>query len=64
MGILSIIRSELLTVPLGLIGVVIGLLVARSYFGFMSLLVVISLFGSTPCSSASGRAEAERGLSP
>ena len=35
----------LLTVPLGLIGVVIGLLVARSYFGFMTLLGVISLFG-------------------
>jgi multidrug efflux pump subunit AcrB len=35
----------LLTVPLGLIGVVIGLLVARSYFGFMTLLGVIALFG-------------------
>ena len=35
----------LLTVPLGLIGVVIGLLVARSYFGFMTFLGVISLFG-------------------
>jgi multidrug efflux pump subunit AcrB len=35
----------LMTVPLGLIGVVIGLLVARSYFGFMTLLGVISLFG-------------------
>ena len=35
----------LLTVPLGLVGVVIGLLVARSYFGFMTLLGVISLFG-------------------
>ena len=35
----------LLTVPLGLAGVVLGLLVARSYFGFMTLLGVISLFG-------------------
>jgi multidrug efflux pump len=35
----------LLTVPLGLTGVVIGLLVTRSYFGFMTLLGVISLFG-------------------
>ena len=35
----------LLTVPLGLIGVVCGLLLADSYFGFMTLLGVISLFG-------------------
>jgi multidrug efflux pump subunit AcrB len=35
----------LLTIPLGLIGVVIGLLVARSYFGFMTLLGIISLAG-------------------
>ncbi|MBT8136548.1 MAG: efflux RND transporter permease subunit, partial [Gammaproteobacteria bacterium] len=35
----------LITIPLGLIGVVIGLLVARSYFGFMTLLGVISLSG-------------------
>jgi len=35
----------LLTVPLGLTGVVVGLLLARSYFGFMTLLGVISLFG-------------------
>ncbi|MGD8394218.1 MAG: efflux RND transporter permease subunit [Candidatus Eiseniibacteriota bacterium] len=35
----------LLTIPLGIIGVVIGLLVARSYFGFMTLLAVISLAG-------------------
>ncbi len=35
----------LLTIPLGLIGVVLGLLVARSYFGFMTLLGVISLAG-------------------
>ncbi len=34
-----------LTIPLGLIGVVIGLLAARSYFGFMTLLGVISLAG-------------------
>jgi len=35
----------LTTIPLGLIGVVAGLLVARSYFGFMTLLGVISLAG-------------------
>ena len=35
----------LLTIPLGLIGVVIGLLVLRSYFGFMTLLGVVSLAG-------------------
>ena len=35
----------LLTIPLGLIGVVIGLLLAKSYFGFMTLLGVISLAG-------------------
>jgi multidrug efflux pump subunit AcrB len=35
----------LLTIPLGLIGVVVGLLVARSYFGFMTFLGVISLAG-------------------
>jgi multidrug efflux pump subunit AcrB len=35
----------LVTIPLGLIGVVIGLLVARSYFGFMTLLGVVSLSG-------------------
>ena len=35
----------LATIPLGLIGVVIGLLVARSFFGFMTLLGVISLAG-------------------
>jgi multidrug efflux pump subunit AcrB len=35
----------LLTVPLGLIGVVLGLLIAQSYFGFMTFLGVISLFG-------------------
>ena len=35
----------LLTIPLALIGVVFGLLVARSYFGFMTLLGVISLSG-------------------
>ncbi len=34
-----------LTIPLGLIGVVIGLLVARSYMGFMTFLGVISLAG-------------------
>ena len=35
----------LLTIPLGLIGVVFGLLLARSYFGFMTLLGIISLAG-------------------
>ncbi len=35
----------LTTIPLGLIGVVFGLLVARSYFGFMTLLGVVSLAG-------------------
>jgi multidrug efflux pump subunit AcrB len=35
----------LLTIPLGLIGVVIGLLAANSYFGFMTLLGVIALAG-------------------
>ncbi len=35
----------LATIPLGMIGVVIGLLVMRSYFGFMTLLGVISLAG-------------------
>ncbi|MFC1848874.1 efflux RND transporter permease subunit [candidate division CSSED10-310 bacterium] len=35
----------LITIPLGLIGVVIGLLTAQSYFGFMTLLGVVSLAG-------------------
>lgn len=35
----------LMTIPLAIIGVVIGLIVARSYFGFMTLLGVISLAG-------------------
>jgi len=35
----------LATIPLGFIGVVIGLIVLRSYFGFMTLLGVISLAG-------------------
>lgn len=35
----------LLTIPLGVIGVVIGLLVARSYMGFMTFLGIISLAG-------------------
>ncbi len=35
----------LLTIPLGLIGVILGLLVAKSYFGFMTFLGVISLSG-------------------
>ena len=35
----------LLTIPLGLIGVIFGLLIARSYFGFMTLLGIISLAG-------------------
>ncbi|UCC74890.1 MAG: efflux RND transporter permease subunit [Gemmatimonadota bacterium] len=35
----------LLTIPLGVIGVTIGLLVARSSFGFMALLGIIALAG-------------------
>ena len=35
----------LMTIPLGLIGVVIGLLAANSYFGFMTLLGIIALAG-------------------
>jgi len=35
----------LITIPLGLIGVILGLLVTRSYFGFMTLLGIISLAG-------------------
>jgi multidrug efflux pump len=35
----------LLTIPLGVIGVVAGLLVTGSYFGFMTLLGIISLAG-------------------
>ncbi|MCG8423440.1 MAG: efflux RND transporter permease subunit [Proteobacteria bacterium] len=35
----------LFTIPLALIGVVIGLLAMESYFGFMTLLGIISLFG-------------------
>jgi multidrug efflux pump subunit AcrB len=35
----------LFTIPLGLIGVVVGLIVAKSYFGFMTLLGIISLSG-------------------
>ncbi|UCF06609.1 MAG: efflux RND transporter permease subunit [bacterium] len=35
----------LVTIPLGLIGVTIGLLITRSYFGFMTLLGVVSLAG-------------------
>lgn len=35
----------LTTIPLGIIGVIFGLLVMRSYFGFMTLLGLISLAG-------------------
>ena len=35
----------LITIPLGIIGVVIGLLITQSYFGFMTYLGVISLTG-------------------
>jgi multidrug efflux pump len=35
----------LFTIPMGVIGVVIGLLITRSYFGFMTLLGIISLAG-------------------
>ncbi len=34
-----------MTIPLALVGVVIGLLITRSYFGFMTLLGLISLAG-------------------
>jgi multidrug efflux pump subunit AcrB len=34
-----------MTIPLGLIGVILGLILAQSYFGFMTLLGVISLAG-------------------
>lgn len=33
------------TIPLGLIGVVLGLLIARSYVGFMTILGIVSLAG-------------------
>lgn len=35
----------LMTIPLGLIGVVVGLLVGQSFFGFMTLLGIVSLAG-------------------
>lgn len=35
----------LLTIPLGVIGVVVGLLLTGSYFGFMTLLGIVSLAG-------------------
>ncbi len=35
----------ILTIPLGLIGVSVGLILAHSYFGFMTLLGVVSLCG-------------------
>jgi multidrug efflux pump subunit AcrB len=35
----------LITIPLGIIGVVIGLVLMRSYFGFMTLLGIIALSG-------------------
>ena len=35
----------LTTIPLALVGVTVGLLLARSYFGFMTLLGIISLSG-------------------
>ena len=35
----------LLTIPLSLMGVIAGLLIAKSYFGFMTLLGIISLAG-------------------
>ena len=43
----SIRRSTivLITIPLGIIGVVIGLIVLRSYFGFMTLLGIVALSG-------------------
>lgn len=35
----------LVTIPLGLIGVILGLLIGQSYFGFMTFLGIISLAG-------------------
>jgi multidrug efflux pump subunit AcrB len=35
----------LLTIPLGLVGVAVGLLITHSYFGFMTLLGVLALAG-------------------
>ncbi|MCZ6667229.1 MAG: efflux RND transporter permease subunit, partial [Gammaproteobacteria bacterium] len=35
----------LVTIPLGLIGVTVGLLIGKSYFGFLALLGIISLAG-------------------
>jgi multidrug efflux pump subunit AcrB len=35
----------LITIPMGVIGVVIGLVLLRSYFGFMTLLGIIALSG-------------------
>jgi multidrug efflux pump len=35
----------LITIPMGIIGVVIGLILLRSYFGFMTLLGIIALSG-------------------
>ncbi|MBW2369345.1 MAG: efflux RND transporter permease subunit, partial [Deltaproteobacteria bacterium] len=35
----------IITIPMGIIGVVIGLIVMKSYFGFMTLLGVVSLSG-------------------
>ena len=35
----------LITIPMGVIGVVIGLILLRSYFGFMTLLGIIALSG-------------------
>jgi multidrug efflux pump subunit AcrB len=35
----------LVTIPLGVIGVIFGLFIARSFFGFMALLGIISLAG-------------------
>ncbi len=35
----------MMTIPLGMIGVTVGLLVGKSYFGFMTLLGIISLAG-------------------
>ncbi len=35
----------MVTIPLGLIGVIAGLLLAHSYFGFMTFLGIISLIG-------------------
>jgi len=58
----------LFTIPLSLIGVVVGLLIAKSYFGFMTLLGVVSLAGIVINNAIvlidRIRIEIERGMTP